>query len=315
MQTMAVVNADRLLEDRIAELDPAVRAKYRALEQDRHDASDAVDGTQRRWEESREPLMRARIAAESADNADRHDMGRIARQRHSGKPEPPSLVAQRATAALAHAEELERTRREAREVATHRFTVAQQLLAGVQDLLRRTDATALPAIMLTRRSPPAKATDVGAEIDRLRADVAKVVAERSALAVAPVPFNEAEKRLDDHLDALAAQWEPPVGDYMRPAFQPPSGDSYAPYKPIVLLANLAPLRDALHARLKAAYATLSASVPSADRSARVTDLANRQRQLELAEEYLVLESALAGAPIARRADADAAVVLCAVLSG
>jgi hypothetical protein len=130
-----------------------------------------------------------------------------------------------------------------------------------------------------------------------------------------VPLAEAAARLDDHLDGLAAQWEPPVSDFMRPAYAPPSPDSFAPYKLIVLLANLAPLRDALHARLKATYATQPASVPSADRPAHAADLATRQRQLEVQEELLILEAAQAGHTIARRPDADPAIVLCAVLSG
>jgi hypothetical protein len=313
MTTLALTSADSILEDRLAQLDPAVREKYRSLEQDRHDASDAVDGTQRRWEEAREPAYRARIAATAAADKDKHDMGRIARGRHTGKPEPPSPAAETSAARLTQAEELERARREARDDAVQRFTVAQRILAGVQEVIRTTDAAALQPIR-PPRGTPTKGTDVGAEIDRLRVDIGKVVAERTALAVAPVPLAEAAQRLDDHLDGLAAQWEPPVGDYVRPVYAPSGADSFSPYKPIVLLANLAPMRDALHARLRSVYERQPASVPSADRPARAADLATRQRQLELAEEQLILEAEQAGHLIARRPDADPRVVLTAVLA-
>jgi hypothetical protein len=306
---MALVNADSVLEDKIAQLDPSVRAKFRMLEADRNDASDAVDGTQRRWEESRDPLQHARYAASAAQAADRQNIWR----RQGGK-QPPSPAVEASAARVKQAEELEGARREARDDAVQRFTVAQRLLASVQDLIRRTDVTELPAILLTPRSTPTKPADVAADLTRVRDGIAQVVLERTALDRAPVPLVEASRRLDDLLDGLATQWDPPVGDFTRPAFTPPSPDSLFPYKPIVLLANLAPLRDALHARLKAAYATQPASVPSADRPARAAELANRQRRLEVAEEHAILAAAQAGHVIQRRPDADPLVVLTAVLS-
>jgi hypothetical protein len=312
MTTMAVVNADTVLDERVSQLPEQIRGKYRALERERDDSSDGVNGAQQRWEQAREPLMRARIDAQATANADRYDMGRIARQRHSGKPEPPSPAAETSAARLTHAEELERARREARDAAIARFTVAQRILAGVQEVIRTTDAAALQPIR-PPRGTPTKGTDVGAEIARLRVDIGKVVAERTALAVAPVPLAEAAQRLDDHLDGLAAQWDPPVSDYTRPAFQP-SSDGLVPYKLIVLLANLAPLRDALHGRLKETYATLPASVPLAERPAAYADLDHRLHHLEQQEEGLILESALAGATLLRRADASPAIVLCCVLA-
>lgn len=103
-------------------------------------------------------------------------------------------------------------------------------------------------------------------------------------------------------------------DFTRPAYQAPAPDQYWPYKPIVLLAGLAPVREALHARLKAAYAALPASVPSAERLARAADLDARQREFELQEESIILESERAGVTIMRRADVSADVVLRAVLA-
>jgi hypothetical protein len=313
MQTMTtVLSGDNLLEERISQLAEPVRQKYRMLEADRHDASDAVNGTQRRWEEAREPLMRARIAAESADNADKHNMDRIARERHSGKPEPPSLVAQRATATLAHAEELERARREAREVATERFAAAQGALASVQDLIRTTDAAALPPILLTRRRTPP--TDMGADLARVRDGIAEVAAERAAFNRTPVPHGEAAARLDDFLDGAARQFDPAMSYFTAVSYAAPSLDDLLPYKLFVLLAALPEVRAAFHAKLAKAYETPSASVPTKDRPALAARLDERLRQLELAEEQIVLEGALAGHTIQRRPDASALIVLTSVLA-
>ena len=149
----------------------------------------------------------------------------------------------------------------------------------------------------------------------MRADIAQVTVEQRTLDAAPVPSDEAERRLDDYLSGLAAQWTPPVAiDFtMGTDYRPPSPDDYAPHKVAVLLANLPPLRDVLRARLRSAYERLPASVPSAERPAHAADLVNRRRQLELQEEQLILEAAESGMAIARRPDADPVVVLTTVL--
>ena len=63
-----------------------------------------------------------------------------------------------------------------------------------------------------------------------------------------------------------------------------------------------------------AYETPSASVPTKDRPALAARLDERLRQLELAEEQIVLEGALAGHTIQRRPDASALIVLTSVLA-
>jgi hypothetical protein len=305
--TVGLVSATSILEDAIAQLDPAVRAKYRGIEQERHDASDGVDGSLRRLEEAREAAMRARYAATAAADADKRDI-----RRRQGTSEPPSPAVEASANRRVQAEEVERARRVAHDDAVQRFSVAQRLLASVQDVIRRTDATALGPILLTRGKPK-QPSDVAADLTRVRDGIAQVAAERAALDRAPVPLVEASQRLDDFLDGLAAQWDPPV-DFMRPAYSPPAPDSVYPYKPIVLLANLVPLREAWHARLKAAYERQPASVATADRPARAAELDTRLRQLELAEEQIVLEGALAGHTIQRRPDASALIVLTSVLA-
>jgi hypothetical protein len=314
MTTLTTVSAAGVLEERVSQLAEPVRQKYRMLEDDRHDASDAVDGTARRLEAAREPTYRARLAATAAADKDRHNMDRIARQRHSGRPEPPSPEVEATAARLAQALDVERARRAAHDEAVHRFSVAQRLLAGVQDLLHRTDATALPPILLTRRRTPTTPTDVGADLAHLRDGIAEVVREREALARAPVSHVEAAARLDDFLDGAARQFDPATSYFTAPSYTAPSLDDLLPYKLFVLLAALPEVRAAFHEKLAKAYEKQVASVPSKDRPARAADLASRLRQLELQEELLVLEAEQAGHVIQRRPDADPLVVLTSVLA-
>jgi hypothetical protein len=157
--------------------------------------------------------------------------------RHSGKAEPPSGEAATTAARLAQAEELERTRRAARDETADRFAAVHRLLIACRDVIRSTDPTALAPIVLTpRTAKTSRETDL--DLARVRADIATVATERAALAGAPVPLAEAAARLDGYLDALARQWEPPLGtDFTPPTYQPPSPDDYWPFKPMVLLAG------------------------------------------------------------------------------
>src|SRR5262249_19233394 len=135
-----------------------------------------------------------------------------------------------------------------------------------------------------------------------------------ALDAAPVPLAEAAARLDDFLDRAARQWDPVTAYFTAPSYTPPSLDDLLPYKLLTLLAALPEVRAAFHARLCSAYERLPASVATAERPARAAELANRQRQLELQEEHLILEAEQAGHMIARRPDADPLVVLTSVLA-
>lgn len=74
------------------------------------------------------------------------------------------------------------------------------------------------------------------------------------------------------------------------------------------------MRAAFHQRVAAAYPRLPASVPTRDRAALRAQLLDRRRQLELAEELIVLEGVLAGVTVPRRGDASPDVVVRAVLA-
>jgi hypothetical protein len=147
----------------------------------------------------------------------------------------------------------------------------------------------------------------------VRGTLAALAKETKALAVAPIPVAEASERLDRWLTALAGSYDPAVLIFSTPEYMTPSPDTFAPYKLTPLLATLPAWREALHARLTASYAALPASVPSGDRPALAASLAQRRRALEVEEEAIVLRAQRQGLELARRADADAAVVLCVVL--
>jgi len=200
-----------------------------------------------------------------------------------------------------------------RDEAVARFNAAQQLVAACQDMIRATDPAELPPILLTRGQ--SKTTrEAAVNLARLRGDIAKIGGELQALAAAPVPLAEAAARLDDFLDGAARQWDPATGYFTATSYTAPSLDDLLPYKLLPLLAALPEVRAAFHARVAAAYPKLPASVPSKDRAAFRAQLLDRRRQLELAEEQIVLEGALAGVTIPRRADASADVVVRAVLA-
>jgi len=273
------------------------------------------------WQEAKRELVSAEAAAVAAQDVDRRDIDRFNRARQSGTPEAPSPRAAAAQTTLDRARDREGSRRRGREASEAAWQVADRLLAAVRELLRTSDDPAgrrapelLLPIVVERRGPKSP-PDVAVDLERVRALIAAVTEERTALAVAPVPFDEATTRLDEWIDDLAQQWQPPLAiEFAAPDYRPPSADAFWPFKPFMLLAALTPVRDLLRERLMAAYAQLPGSVPSAERQALAADLATRQRQLELQEEHLILEAAENGMAIARRPDADAAVVLCVVLA-
>jgi hypothetical protein len=75
------------------------------------------------------------------------------------------------------------------------------------------------------------------------------------------------------------------------------------------------IRAAYHAAAERAYARpgTPAPVPVVEYAARLATLAERRRQLEIAEEQIVLEAAESDMTIARRPDADPVIVLTTVL--
>jgi hypothetical protein len=312
--TFAVVTDASLFEELIARLPEPVARKYRDLEDQRDRLHGSLVAALTTWQDAHRELTSAQAAAAIAQDADRRDVDRFNRARQSGRPEPPSPRAAAATAALDRARDREGSRRKAREESEAAWQVADRLLTAVRELLRAGDPALLVPVAVERRGAKTPREAAG-DLERVRRDIATIAAELQALDAAPVLLAEAAARLDDYLDGLAQQWDPPVAiDFAGAAYHPPAPDTYWPYRPIVLLAALAPLRAALHARLKAAYATLPAAVATMERPARRARLLDRRRQAELVEEGIVLEAALAGITIRRREDASPDVVLRAVLA-
>jgi hypothetical protein len=312
----AVITDATRFEELVATLPAPVAQKYRDLEEQRDAAHGALVAALTRAQDAHRDLVSAQAAATIAQDTDKRDVDRFNRQRQSGAPEPPSPRAVAALAALDRARDREGSRRQARDEAQAAWEVADRLLAAVHGVLgANADPSLLVPVVVERRGPKAP-REAAVELERVRGAIATIAAELQALDAAPVPLAEAAARLDDYLDGLAQQWEPPVAiDFAGAAYRPPAPETYWPYRPIVLLAALAPLRAALHARLTAAYATLPAAVATADRAPLRARLLDRRRQAELVEEGIVLEAELAGITIRRREDASPDVVLRAVLGG
>jgi hypothetical protein len=313
-QGFAVVTDATRFEEIVARLPEPVARKYRDLE----DRRDAAHGTSvaalTRAQDAHRELVSAQAAATIAQDTDRRDLDRITRAQRSGAPEPPSPRAAAALAALDRARERDASRRRARDESQAAWESADRLLTAVRELVSTGDPALLVPVVVERRGPKPP-REAAADLERVRGEIATIAAELQALDRAPVPLAEATARLDAYLDDLAQQWDPPVAiDFAGAAYRPPSPDTYWPYRPIVLLAALAPLRAALHARLTAAYATLPAAVATADRAGLRAQLLDRRRQAELVEEGIVLEAELAGITIQRREDASPDVVLRAVLA-
>jgi hypothetical protein len=310
---LAVTNAETILEDLVSRLAEPVRRKFRHLEEERDALYAAHTAAFASWEQTRQQLVVAQADATTAADADRRSMSRIAEERHTGKPLPPSERAAATAAVLARCQEREASRRTARDDSEARHVAANQVLTACRDVIRSMDAKQLAPIVLTRGKPKTS-REAAVDLERVRADIAAVKAEHQALAVAPVPLAEAAARLDDFLDGAARQFDPVTGYFTATSYTAPSLDDLLPYKLITLLAALPEVRAAFHARLAAAYPKLPASVPTKDRAALRAQLLDRRRQFELAEEQTILESELAGVPIRRRGDASPDVVLRAVLA-
>src|SRR5262249_20792584 len=170
-------------------------------------------------------------------------------------------------------------------------------------LLRSSDPTQLAAVVVERRGPKAP-RDAAVDLERVRAEIAKVAAEHQALDAAPVPLAGAAAELGGFLAGARRRRGPGRSYFTAPNHTAPSIDDLLPYKIFPLLAALPEVRAAFHARVAAAYPKLPASVPTKDRAALRAQLLDRRRQLEVAEEQLVLEAAESGMAIARRPDAD-----------
>jgi hypothetical protein len=309
----ALVSDASRFEEIVDRLPPAVRAKFLGLQDQRDRLHGALVAAQTTWQAGRRELTSAQAAATIAQDTDRRDVDRFNRTRQSGTPEPPSPRAAAALAALDRAREREASRRRARDESQTAWEVADRLLTAVRELLRTSDPALLVPVVVERRAAKAP-REAAVDLERVRAEIAKLAAEHQALDVAPVPLAEAAARLDDFLDEAARQFDPATSYFTAASYTAPSLDDLLPYKLLTLLAALPEVRKAFHARVAAAYPKLPASVPTKDRAALRAQLLDRRRQLELAEEQIVLEGALAGATIPRRGDASPDVVVRAVLA-
>ncbi|TIN84869.1 hypothetical protein [Mesorhizobium sp.] len=155
------------------------------------------------------------------------------------------------------------------------------------------------------------AAEVKSGLDQLRAQIADLKKRRSQLEMAPVPKEEALKRIDalmDHLTEradifLRAEQFTERDRYVMPAL----GQNAA----TILLGFAAPLlRQRLVEKLSETYA--AGDGPTADAHRQLLAKFDAELlDLELAEESLVRAAEAAGIEILRRGDADPRAVLAA----
>jgi hypothetical protein len=257
------------------------------------------------WQDAKRELVSAEAAATTAQDADRRDVDRFNRARQSGTPEPPSPRAAAALAALDRARAREASRRRAREESEAAWQVADRLLTSVRELLRTSDPALLVPVVVKRRGPTAP-RDAADDLERVRARISAATAELRAVEQAPVPPDGTAARIDTCFAQLAAQWEPPITDFMARDYRPPSHDQLMPYRLMAFFVLVPEVRAAYHAAAERAYARpgTPAPVPVMQYAATLATLAERRRQLEVAEEHIVLEAAESGMAISRRPDAD-----------
>lgn len=313
-QGFAVVTSASRLEERIAALPPLVSAKYRRLEEQRDTLHGGVLVAMERWQDAKRELTAAEAVATAAQDGDRRDVDRFNRQRQSGTPEPPSPRCAAALAARDRARDREASRRLAKEQSEAAWTAADRVLSAIQKLLRATSDPAELLPVLVERHGLRSPGDASIDLERVRAGIAGVSAELTALTAAPVTLPEAAPRLTAWLEDVFSQLNWPLVDFTRRGYRPPTIDEMTPYKAVTLLAGVPQVREIAHAGLKAIHATLPTSVSDADYPAAHARLVERRRQLELEEERIVLEAEVSGITIRRREGASPDVVLRVVLT-
>jgi hypothetical protein len=154
----------------------------------------------------------------------------------------------------------------------------------------------------------------GAElVPVIRAEIAAVKTEIDRLAALPVPSAEVAARIDRHVAALAATWDPDV-DALFGVDPPAPGDvDIAPAgQEVAFLCAVAP--DAVKALLRAKTSARFGSgeaMSTTERNARTAALAARLRALEVREELALRAAATVGLAVAGRPDADPSIGIAA----
>jgi hypothetical protein len=164
-------------------------------------------------------------------------------------------------------------------------------------------------------------------VDALRADRARLNAERRDLERAPLPREEAEAELEARIATAGARVELDAAPLAWPSSDPARHDRnlIRPATPMTTLGpdgltfaalcKLTPdaVRAAAAAALDALYAAHAPGLPAADRAAALAALDRQLGETELSEERCIRAAEDAGLSVARRADADPELVLAADL--
>jgi hypothetical protein len=158
--------------------------------------------------------------------------------------------------------------------------------------------------------------DYRSELAKLRDRVAELHAERADVEKASVPLSEVEQRIDGYLDeqAEARAWF----SLAAPRLTAPAGEGgWGPMPrlhegdvmPMLARAMRAEVRNVLVAEVRRHLDAHGPGLGERERAVRLAELTAELRQVERAEEALVVEAEGLGLVLDRRPDADPAVVL------
>ncbi|MDP3938463.1 MAG: hypothetical protein Q8R92_10025 [Deltaproteobacteria bacterium] len=148
-----------------------------------------------------------------------------------------------------------------------------------------------------------------ARTERLREKIGELTVERQAIEAAPVDQETAVAALRRRVDALAAQYEPRVRNFMGSGVPDwPLFDARDLERFIAWLCGKQ-LKEALQDALAKCYEAAPLALSPADKVAQLAELDAKLLELEVEEEQLVRQLEHEGIDIGRRPDADLEVVL------
>lgn len=174
----------------------------------------------------------------------------------------------------------------------------------------------------TPYNPP---VNLGAEVARVRAGIADLKQAIRRLDSAPMPLEEAKRRVDEALDRMADKYDLQgrIGRAFSPTGHPPAGELFRQWDSLVpgndsAVTDLGPvlaalfhdlIRERLHGLLEKQAATMEAGPAPEERRKQRADLERRLFEAEVEEERLIERAEAEGIEIYRRADVNPAAVI------
>lgn len=167
---------------------------------------------------------------------------------------------------------------------------------------------AIKGKLTAMRAAPVPVNELLETVDDLREQVARLQAEKAAVAAAPRPPEEIIGLLDDRMAALAAD---ALDALHLPGMLYPNSDvtlnvsNSNALLGLLILTNRAALRKLLTSQIEAAASAAPVSpLTEGDRAARLSELDRATLDAELAEESAIRRLEAVGIAVQRRGDAN-----------